>query len=72
MRANAGKGIRVVTAHDRLWRRGRHFRRDESGPARIDHQRVEMRNVHEVRHYRAPAFKAGDPAATLDPARLIG
>jgi myo-inositol 2-dehydrogenase/D-chiro-inositol 1-dehydrogenase len=34
-----------------------------------DHQRVEMRNVHEVRHYRAPAFKAGDPAATLDPAQ---
>lgn len=34
-----------------------------------DHQRVEVRNVHEVRHYRAPAFKAGDPAATLDPAQ---
>lgn len=33
-----------------------------------DHQRVEMRNVHEVRHYRAPVFKAADPAATLDPA----
>jgi myo-inositol 2-dehydrogenase/D-chiro-inositol 1-dehydrogenase len=34
-----------------------------------DHQRVEIRNVHEVRHYRAPGFKAGDPAATLDPAQ---
>ena len=34
-----------------------------------DHQRVEVRNVHEVRHYRAPPFKAGDPAATLDPAQ---
>ncbi len=33
-----------------------------------DHQRVEMRNVHEVRHYRAPPFKVSDPAATLDPA----
>jgi myo-inositol 2-dehydrogenase / D-chiro-inositol 1-dehydrogenase len=32
-----------------------------------DHQRVEIRNVHEVRHYRAPGFKADDPAATLDP-----
>jgi len=32
-----------------------------------DHQRVDIRNVHEVRHYRAPGFKAGDPAATLDP-----
>jgi myo-inositol 2-dehydrogenase / D-chiro-inositol 1-dehydrogenase len=34
-----------------------------------DHKRVEMRNVHEVRYYRAPAFKAADPAATLDPAQ---
>jgi myo-inositol 2-dehydrogenase/D-chiro-inositol 1-dehydrogenase len=34
-----------------------------------DNQRVEIRNVHEVRHYRAPGFKAGDPAATLDPAQ---
>lgn len=34
-----------------------------------DHQRVEVRNVHEVRHYRAPPFKAGDPVATLDPAQ---
>jgi myo-inositol 2-dehydrogenase/D-chiro-inositol 1-dehydrogenase len=34
-----------------------------------DHQRVEVRNVHEVRHYRAPGFKAGDAAATLDPAQ---
>jgi len=33
-----------------------------------DHQRVEMRNVHEVRHFRAPPFKVSDPAATLDPA----
>ena len=32
-----------------------------------DHQRVEMRNVHEVRHFRAAPFKATDPAATLDP-----
>ena len=34
-----------------------------------DHQRVEMRNVHEVRHYRAPPFKVSDPDATLDPAQ---
>jgi myo-inositol 2-dehydrogenase/D-chiro-inositol 1-dehydrogenase len=33
-----------------------------------DHQRVEIRNVHEVRHYKNPPFKAADPAATLDPA----
>jgi myo-inositol 2-dehydrogenase/D-chiro-inositol 1-dehydrogenase len=33
-----------------------------------DHKRVEVRNVHEVRYYRAPPFKALDPAATLDPA----
>lgn len=33
-----------------------------------DHQRVEVRNVHEVRHYRAPPFKAGRLDATLDPA----
>ena len=32
-----------------------------------DHQRVEMRNVHDVRHYKDPKFKASDPAATLDP-----
>ena len=34
-----------------------------------DHKRVEIRNVHEVRYYRAPPFKSGDPAATLDPAQ---
>ncbi len=34
-----------------------------------DHTRVEIRNVHEVRWYRAPPFKAGDPAAALDPAQ---
>jgi myo-inositol 2-dehydrogenase/D-chiro-inositol 1-dehydrogenase len=34
-----------------------------------DHQCVEIRNVHEMRHYRARGFKAGDPAATLDPAQ---
>jgi myo-inositol 2-dehydrogenase / D-chiro-inositol 1-dehydrogenase len=34
-----------------------------------DHARVEVRNVHEVRHYRAPPFKVADPAATLDPAQ---
>jgi len=34
-----------------------------------DHKRVEIRNVHEVRYYRAPPFKAGDPDATLDPAQ---
>ena len=34
-----------------------------------DHARVEIRNVHEVRHYRAPPFKVADPAATLDPAQ---
>lgn len=33
-----------------------------------DHQRVEVRNVHEVRHFRAPPFKAADAGATLDPA----
>jgi len=32
-----------------------------------DHKRVEVRNVHEVRYYRSPGFKALDPAATLDP-----
>jgi len=30
-----------------------------------DQQRVEIRNVHEVRHFRNPPFKAGDPAASL-------
>jgi myo-inositol 2-dehydrogenase/D-chiro-inositol 1-dehydrogenase len=34
-----------------------------------DHQRVEVRNVHEVRYYRAPPFKVDDPCATLDPAQ---
>jgi myo-inositol 2-dehydrogenase / D-chiro-inositol 1-dehydrogenase len=34
-----------------------------------DHKRVEVRNVHEVRYYRAPGFKSSDPAATLDPAQ---
>ena len=34
-----------------------------------DHKRVEIRNVHEVRYYRAPGFKSADPAATLDPAQ---
>ncbi len=33
-----------------------------------DQQRVEVRNVHEVRHFRNPPFKAADPAATLDAA----
>jgi myo-inositol 2-dehydrogenase/D-chiro-inositol 1-dehydrogenase len=32
-----------------------------------DHQRLEIRNVHEVRYYRNPAFKADVPDATLDP-----
>jgi len=32
-----------------------------------DHQRVEVRNVHEVRYYRATPFKVADPAATLLP-----
>jgi myo-inositol 2-dehydrogenase / D-chiro-inositol 1-dehydrogenase len=31
-----------------------------------DHQRVEVRNVHEVRHYRAPPFKVSRNDATLD------
>jgi myo-inositol 2-dehydrogenase / D-chiro-inositol 1-dehydrogenase len=31
-----------------------------------DHQRVEVRNVHEVRHYRAPPFKVSRHDATLD------
>ena len=26
-----------------------------------DHRRVEVRNVHEVRYYRAPPFKVSDP-----------
>jgi myo-inositol 2-dehydrogenase/D-chiro-inositol 1-dehydrogenase len=30
-----------------------------------DHRRVEVRNVHEVRYYRAPPFKVSDPNATL-------
>lgn len=30
-----------------------------------DHRRVEVRNVHEVRYYRAPPFKASDLNATL-------
>ena len=30
-----------------------------------DHRRVEVRNVHEVRYYRAPPFKFADPAARL-------
>lgn len=30
-----------------------------------DHQRVEVRNVHEVRHYRAAPFKVGRGEATL-------
>lgn len=34
-----------------------------------DHQRVEVRNVHEVRQYRSPPFKVNDPKATLDPAQ---
>jgi myo-inositol 2-dehydrogenase/D-chiro-inositol 1-dehydrogenase len=34
-----------------------------------DHRRVEVRNVHEVRYYRAPPFKMADLAATLDPAQ---
>ncbi len=33
-----------------------------------DHQRVEVRNLHEVRHYRAPPFKVSRPDATLDDA----
>ncbi len=30
-----------------------------------DHRRVEVRNVHEVRYYRAPQFKFAQPEATL-------
>jgi myo-inositol 2-dehydrogenase/D-chiro-inositol 1-dehydrogenase len=30
-----------------------------------DHERVEVRNVHEVRLFRAPKFKVDDPAARL-------
>jgi myo-inositol 2-dehydrogenase/D-chiro-inositol 1-dehydrogenase len=33
-----------------------------------DHQRVEVRNLHEVRHYRAPPFKVSRRDATLDEA----
>jgi myo-inositol 2-dehydrogenase / D-chiro-inositol 1-dehydrogenase len=31
-----------------------------------DHRRVEVRNVHEVRYYRAPPFKVSDRTATLE------
>lgn len=31
-----------------------------------DHKRVEVRNVHEVRFYRAPPFKVANPTASLD------
>lgn len=31
-----------------------------------DHRRVEVRNVHEVRYFRAPRFKFADLAATLE------
>lgn len=30
-----------------------------------DHRRVEVRNVHEVRYFRAPPFKVSDPRASL-------
>ncbi|MBI1244067.1 MAG: gfo/Idh/MocA family oxidoreductase [Alphaproteobacteria bacterium] len=30
-----------------------------------DHRRVEVRNVHEVRYFRNPPFKASEPAASL-------
>jgi myo-inositol 2-dehydrogenase / D-chiro-inositol 1-dehydrogenase len=33
-----------------------------------DHRRVEVRNVHEVRYFRAPEFKVGRENATLDDA----
>ena len=33
-----------------------------------DHKRVEVRNVHEVKFFRAPPFKTDKPDATLDPA----
>ena len=33
-----------------------------------DHQRVEVRNLHEVRHFRAPPFKVSRTDATLDEA----
>ncbi len=34
-----------------------------------DHKRVEIRNVHEIRYFRGPPFRAADPAATLDEAQ---
>ena len=34
-----------------------------------DHRRVEVRNVHEVRYYRAPPFKVSDRNATLPTSR---
>jgi myo-inositol 2-dehydrogenase/D-chiro-inositol 1-dehydrogenase len=34
-----------------------------------DHRRVEVRNVHEVRYFRAPEFKVDRPDASLDPAQ---
>lgn len=32
-----------------------------------DHQRVEVRNLHEVRYFRNPPFKVSQPSATLSP-----
>ena len=32
-----------------------------------DHKRLEIRNVHEVRYYRDPPFRAADPTAHFDP-----
>lgn len=37
----------------------------ESWQVMGDHRRVEARNVHEVRYYRAPSFKVSKPDATL-------
>ena len=60
--ASGGVGTLVVGTHQS---RGTPM---EWWQAMGDHQRVEVRNVHEVRHYRAPPFKASRADATLDPA----
>ncbi len=67
----AACGVRLrVRARWRPWCMGTHQSRGtpmEWWQVMGDHKRVEIRNVHEVRYYRAPPFKAADPAATLDP-----
>ena len=58
--ASGGIGTLVVGTHQS---RGTPM---EFWQVMADHQRVEVRNVHEVRHYRNPPFKVSDTAATLE------